>query len=118
MPGVKETMEIAIQAEIDASKNYRKAAERINLFLLKDKFQFLAKEEESHRRVLETLFEKKFPNENLVLPSVEDMPYREFGEYDVTPTMPLHEIIEKAIEGEQRAVEFYTALAEMVDDED
>ena len=118
MPGVKETMEIAIQAEIDASKNYRKAAERINLFLLKDKFQFLAKEEESHRRVLETLFEKKFPNENLVLPSVEDMPYREFGDYDVTPTMPLHEIIEKAMEGEQRAVKFYTALADMVDEED
>jgi len=118
MPDVKETIEIAIKAEIDASKNYSKAAERINLFLLKDKFQFLVKEEDSHRHVLEHLFEKKFPNENLILPSSEAMPYREFREYDVTPTMPLHEIIEKAMEGEQRAVEFYTALADMVDEED
>lgn len=118
MPDVKETIEIAIKAEIDAAKNYRKAAERTNLFLLIDKFQFLVQAEEGHRRVLERLFEKKFPNENLSLPSSEDMPYREFREYEVTPTMPLHEIIEKAMDGEQRAVEFYTDLADMVDEAD
>jgi len=79
---------------------------------------FLVKEEEGHRRILEHLFEKKFPNENVILPSNEDMPYREFREYDVTPTMPLHDIIERAMEGEQRAVDFYKNLADMVDKED
>ena len=118
MPDVKTTIEIAIKAEIDAAKNYRKAAEQTNLFLLRDKFQFLVKEEEGHRHVLERLFEKKFPNQNLVLPSSEDMPYREFREYEVTPTMPLHEIIEKAMDGEHRAVEFYKGLADMVDAQD
>jgi rubrerythrin len=118
MPDVKETLEIAIKAEIDAAKNYRQAADQTDLFLLRDKFQFLVKEEEGHRRILERLFEKKFPNENIVLPSSEDMPYREFREYDVTPTMPLHEIVEKAMAGEQRAVEFYKGLSDMVDDAD
>ncbi|MDD5778137.1 MAG: ferritin family protein [Candidatus Thermoplasmatota archaeon] len=118
MPDVKETIEIAIKAEMDAAENYRRAARQTNLFLLRDKFQFLVKEEEGHRRVLERLFAKKFPHEDVVLPDTEDMPYREFREYEVQPTMQLHEIIEKAMEGEKRAIDFYQGLGDMMEEDD
>jgi len=112
MTQIKDMLEIAMKAEIDAAGNYGSAAEQTDLFLLKDKFRLLQNEEKGHRRVLEKLYAQKFPEEDPELPASDDMPFQEFGEYAVKPTMQPSEIIEEAMAGEQRARDFYLDMEE------
>ena len=114
MTSLEKLLEIAIKSEIDAAENYRKAAEMINIYLLKDKFNFLEKEETGHRRVLEKLFRRKFPEKEIVLPESGEVP---FPEFEVSEDMELSEIIEKAMEAEKYAADFYRKMEEKMDDE-
>jgi len=115
MTQIKHMLEIAIKAEIDAADNYGRAADQTDLFLLRDKFHLLQNEEKGHRRVLEKLFAKKFTEDEPALPASEDMPFKEFSEYAVKPTMQPSEIIEEAMAGEQRARDFYLDMEKEMD---
>ncbi len=115
MVQIKDMLEIAIKAEIDAADNYGRAADQTDLFLLTDKFTLLQNEEKGHRRVLEKLFAKRFPEKEPKLPASEDMPFQEFSEYAVKPTMQPSEIIEEAMAGEQRARDFYLDMEKEMD---
>jgi len=112
MTSLEELIEMAIKSEIEAAENYRKAAEITNIYLLKDKFHFLEKEEMGHRKVLENLFKRKFPDKEIVLPESSNIP---FPEFTVSNDMELSEIIEKAMEAEKYAANFYREMENQLD---
>jgi len=104
---LEELLKTAIKSEVEAAENYRKAAEMINIYLLKDKFHFLEKEEMGHKNVLEKLFKSKFPDKEIVLPSSSEIP---FPEFKVDENMEISEIIKKAMEAERWAADFYKEI--------
>ncbi len=104
---VEEILKIAIKSEINAIKNYEKMTEMTKIYLLRDKFNFLKMEEEGHKKVLENLFRKKFPNKEIVLPEESKIP---FPEFEVRDDMQLSEIIKKAMEAEKWAINFYREM--------
>lgn len=113
MADIKDMIRIAIKSEVDAAENYRKAVEQTKIFLLKDKFRFLQNEEVGHRNLLEKLFKKKFPDEEIVLPDESEMP---FPSFEVTDDMQLSEILKNSMEAEKIASEFYRDMEKEADD--
>ncbi|MBC7080946.1 MAG: ferritin family protein [Thermoplasmatales archaeon] len=107
MPDLKKLLEIAIKSEIDAAENYKKMADTTNIFLLKDKLNFLEKEEIGHRNLLEKLFSKKFPGEDINLPKGSEIP---FPEFKVNKNMQLSDMIRKAMEAEKIASDYYKKM--------
>ena len=99
----------AMKNEIDSKTVYTKLALKVKNDLLKDKLQFLAKEEEKHRDVLEQIFKEQFPKEKMVLPKKNVVPLPE-----ITITVedtPISKIIYSAMQAEQNAADFYQALS-------
>ena len=101
---LEEILEIAIMAEIDAAKNYKKMAQKTNIFFLKDKLNFLENEEIGHRHLLEKLFKTKFPTKKITLPAKSTIPFKKF---EITGTMHISEMIDAAMESEKIASSFY-----------
>jgi len=104
---IKEILEIAIKSEINAIKNYEKMTEMTKIYLLRDKFNFLKNEEEGHKKVLENLFRKKFPDKEIILSGESKI---QFPEFEVRDDMQLSEIIKKAMEAEKWAINFYKEM--------
>jgi rubrerythrin len=115
MPDLKRILEIAIKSEIDAAENYRKMANLTNIFLLKDKLIFLEKEEIGHRNLLEKLFSKKFPGEEIDLPEKSEIP---FPEFKIKENMQLSDMIKKAMEAEKIASDYYKKMEENLSKEE
>ena len=114
MTDVEEMIRIAIKSELDAARNYRKAAEQTKIFLLRDKYSFLEKEETGHKNLLEKLYKSKFPGREIILPEDSDMP---FPSFEVTDDMQLSEILKNAMEAEKIASEFYKEMEESAEGE-
>ena len=114
MTDIEDMIRIAIKSEIDAARNYRKAAEQTKIFLLKDKFGFLEKEEMGHKNLLEKLFRAKFPGREIVLPEESEMP---FPSFEVTDDMQLSEILKNAMESEKIASDFYRKMEQEAEEE-
>jgi len=115
MPDLKRILEIAIKSEIDAAENYRKMANLTNIFLLQDKLIFLEKEEIGHRNLLEKLFSKKFPGEEIDLPEKSEIP---FPEFKIKENMQLSDMIKKAMEAEKIASDYYKKMEENLSKEE
>ncbi|KAA0003088.1 MAG: Rubrerythrin [Thermoplasmata archaeon] len=111
---LKEILEIAIKAEIDAADVYKKLAESVDIFLLKDKFHFLENEEKGHRRLLEKIFENKFPGKEIILPDKSQVP---LPEVKIEEGTPLSSIISRAMEAERVAAEFYKEMEKEMGEE-
>ena len=105
----------AIKSEIDSYNVYKKTAENIKNGLLEDKLLFLAKEEKTHRQLLEKLFKKYYPDKKLEIPekSVVPMPEFEIPDEDV----PLSKVLKQAMEAEKFAQRFYQQLSKKFTDE-
>jgi len=115
MTDIEDMLRIAIKSETDAAENYGKVAEQTSIFLLKDKFKFLQKEEVGHKNLLEKLFKMKFPDKEIVLPDDSEMP---FPPFKVTDDMQLSEILKNAMEAEKVAASFYRDMEKEADEED
>lgn len=63
-----EIMGIAVRAEMDAAAIYRGLHGRVKNEVLKQKLDFLAKEEERHKLLIERLFKDKYPGQILKVP--------------------------------------------------
>lgn len=98
----------AIKSEIEAKAIYETLSNRVKNALLKDRFIFLAKEEEKHRGYLEDLYKNQFPNRTLNLPEKTPVPLPEITEADLSK--PITEILEKAMQAEMAAHDFYLSL--------
>ncbi len=112
---LKDLFVIAINSEIESKKVYERLEERVDNILLKERFQFLAKEEDKHRSYLEKSFAKKFPGEKIELSSTITTPLPEIKADD---DMPISEILQSAMDAEMAAREFYLSLSEKVEEEE
>jgi rubrerythrin len=102
----------AIKAEIDSKEAYSIMAGITKNAFLKDRFRFLADEEEKHRSFLTQQYELQFPKKNLVLPKVSPVPLPEImvsGE-----NMPMSELLQQAMDAEKAAYGFYTGFSKYV----
>ena len=102
----REIFSIAVRSELDSKKIYEKMAEKTSNFVLKDKLRFLAKEEEKHRKILENMFNKLYPDEDLKISEKSLVP-----KIDVE-SAEIPELLEKAMESERIEEKFYRDLAE------
>lgn len=111
---VKELLGMASRAEIDANKTYTELADSIKNPLLKEKFLWLAFEENKHRESLLKLFKTLFKDEKLEIPDQTDqnlLPSIHF-----TPDSSLADVLVQAMNAEKAAQDFYANLARKVED--
>jgi rubrerythrin len=102
----------AIKAEIDSREAYSIMAGITRNAFLKDRFKFLAQEEDKHRSFLTGEFEKQLPDKELVLPKMSAVP---LPEIDVkNEKITLSELLFQAMAAEKAAQEFYTSFARYV----
>jgi rubrerythrin len=114
---VEDLVLAALKSEIEAKAAYTKLAESVKNFILKERLNFLAQEEEKHRGLFERLYGKRFPEKELVVPEGKSpVPLPEI-KIDME-SMPISEILESAMEAEQAARDFYTSLAEKFEQPD
>ena len=102
----REIFSIAVKSELDSKKIYEKMAEKTSNFVLKDKLRFLAKEEEKHRKILENMFNKLYPDEDLKISEKSLVPKIDIESAEIP------ELLEKAMESERIEEKFYRDLAE------
>ena len=110
----KELIAMAVKAEIDANQTYSDIAERLSNPLLKEKFQWLAFEENKHREILEKLYSTHHPEEKIQLPDKVDEDL--LPAIDISPSSSLVEILFQAMESEKSAENFYADFAKRVDE--
>lgn len=100
----------AIKSEVESNRLYSNISKNIKNGLLQDKFDFLAKEEEKHKKFIEDAYLNHFPDKEIVLPKETPVPLPEI-KID-NENMPLSKIITKAMEAEMAAHNFYKSFAD------
>lgn len=103
-----ELLLTAIKSEIDSNNFYKKIAKKTNNGLLKDKLEFLAKEEKKHQEFVENIYRNHFPDQKIILPKETPipMPILKFDE-----ETPVSKLLQMAIKAEERAGDFYRHLS-------
>lgn len=102
----------AIKAEIDSREAYSIMAGLTKNAFLKDRFAFLAAEEEKHRSFLDAEFHRQMPGKNLVLPEVSPVPLPEIRIEG--HNMPMSKLLQQAMDAEKAAYAFYVDFAKYV----
>lgn len=111
---LEELFFTAIKAEIDSKEAYSIMAGITKNAFLKDRFRFLADEEEKHRKYLIGEFRKQFPKTKLVLPDFSPVPMPEI--HIKSEHEPISTLIQQAMDAEKAAYEFYVSFALFVKD--
>ena len=111
---VKELLGMAIRSEIDSNRIYSAWADKLSNPLLKEKFQWLAKEEKKHREILENLYNDLHPKAELQIP--DQVPEELMKRISITPTSTLGDFLHQAMETEKSTEIFYAKLAGRVQD--
>jgi len=112
---LKEIILTALKSEVESKELYEKMKNRVSNFVLRDKFDFLAKEEEKHRVFFEKMFAQNFPGETVALPDKSPVPLPEIG--PEVEKLPISEVLEIAMKAELKASEFYKSMIELFSDE-
>jgi rubrerythrin len=112
---LEELLLAAMKSEVESNAVYTKIARNIKNGLLKDKLEFLAKEEEKHRLFIEQVYKKKFPKKLIILPSKTPVPLPELRIPD--EDAPLGAVLLSAMGVEQAAYEFYKELSKQFTDD-
>jgi rubrerythrin len=102
----------AIKAEIDSREAYSIMAGITHNAFLKDRFKFLADEEEKHRSFLTQQYEVQFPKKTMALPDVSPVPLPEIDMKD--GHLPISDLLQQAMNAERAAYDFYLSFAEFV----
>jgi rubrerythrin len=110
----KELIAMAVKAEMDANQIYSDIASNLSNSLLKEKFQWLAFEENKHKKILEKLFTALNPGEEIPIPDTVDDNL--LPSIHLTPSSSLAEILSQAMESEKSAENFYAALTQRVEE--
>jgi rubrerythrin len=110
---LKDLIGFAIRSEIDSNQVYSDLADKYSNPLLKEKFNWLAYEENKHKMALGKLAESLFEKEKITIP---EKPSEElFKTIVIEPTSTLVELLFQAMESEKKAEEFYASLADRVE---
>jgi len=99
----------AMKSEIESHTVYTTIANKVKNGLLKDKFKFLATEEEKHRSFIEQVYQAKFPKKKITIPKTTPVPLPQLTIPD--EDTPLGTILKNAMAAEQAAHEFYQSLS-------
>ncbi len=113
MKDIKEALEHAIKSEIEAQEYYGALERRVKNPLLKERFQFLRREEEKHEAFLRRAFGFQFPGQEPQLPEKSAVPGPKVS---VEPGKPVSQLLEEAMDAESAASEFYARWAEKAED--
>ncbi len=97
----------AIKSEIESKEVYKNLSAQVQNAFLKDKLAFLADEEEKHRKVIVSIFKKKFPDKEISLPQKSPVPLPQ-----IKTDGPVSEVFQSAMQAEKAAHDFYAALSE------
>jgi len=101
----------ALKSEMDSKEAYSRLAEGVKNFMLKERLNFLAGEEEKHRGFFEQLYAKNFPGKPMEIPKGKSLVPLPEMKIDAE-SMPLSEMLESAMKAEMAAHDFYTRLAD------
>ena len=99
----------AMKSEVDSNMIYKKIAKTVKNGLLKDKLEFLAKEEEKHRAFVEQVYKAKFPKKKLTIPKTTPVPLPHLIIPD--EDTPLGTMLKNSMNAEQAAHDFYKSLS-------
>ncbi|MCX7784728.1 MAG: ferritin family protein [candidate division WOR-3 bacterium] len=111
---LKDLLVTALKSEVESRNIYTRLAESVENFLLKDRFNFLASEEEKHRAFFENLFKQKFPQRKISLPKKSPVPLPQIN-FD-EKNFVISEILLSAMKAEKAAYDFYTKLTKRFKD--
>jgi len=111
---LKDLLGFAIRSEMDSNQAYTDLSGMVKNPLLKEKFQWLAFEENKHKEVLENLFAALLPGESLSIPEQASFPL--LKKINITPSSSLVDLLYQAMESEKTAEEFYGEMAQKVED--
>jgi rubrerythrin len=110
---LKDLLAYAIRSEMDSNKAYSDLVDRVSNPLLKEKFQWLAFEENKHKQVLIKLHEALFSGQTIQIP---DKPSEELlKRIEIRPSSSLLDILYQAMESEKSAEEFYARLSDRME---
>lgn len=101
----------ALKSELESNLVYTKIAKTVKNGLLKDKLEFLAKEEEKHRQFIEEVYKGQFPKKKLVLPKKTPVPLPEILIPD--QDTPISRILTSAMRVERATHDFYKSLSKL-----
>jgi rubrerythrin len=107
-----EIMGIAVRAEMDAAAIYRGLHGRVKNEVLKQKLDFLAKEEERHKLLLERLFKDKYPGQTLKVPESG----RPAKSAPAVEDMSVLDLFKLAMGKEKEAEEYYKDARTRIED--
>jgi len=111
---VSKLLGVAIRSEIDSNRIYKAWADRLSNPLLKEKFQWLANEEQKHKEILENLLKELHPDTELQIPN--QVPEELMKRITITPSSTLADFLYQAMETEKSAETFYAKLAGRVEE--
>jgi rubrerythrin len=100
----------AIKSEVESNKIYSDISKKIKNGLLQDKLDFLANEEEKHKKFVEDAYLNHFPEKDIILPKETPVPLPEIIIED--ESMPLSRVLSKAMVAEMAAHDFYKSFAD------
>jgi len=109
MFSLEELLLVAMRSEIESKKIYLDLEKKVKNALLKDKLEFLAAEEESHRAIVEEIFKNHFPDEKITIPRDSIVP---LPEVKMTEDTPISKVLKSAMDAELAANEFYKSLSQ------
>ncbi|MCR4404182.1 MAG: ferritin family protein [Candidatus Acetothermia bacterium] len=102
-----EALGIAIKSEVHAAEVYGRLLGMVKNRALRERLAFLKGEEERHRRLLEELYKKSFPEVELALPERSLVPMELVMKEEIT----VPELLKLAMEAERQSERFYQEMA-------
>jgi len=109
-----EILGLAIRSEMDAADVYARLYDAVKNILLRKKLQFLIFEEKQHRKILEKLYIRRFPEKELVLPEHSFLPPIKAA---LDKKASVRDLFNVALKAEKRAEDFYDRAGEKAQDE-
>ena len=107
-----ELLRAAAKAELNAREVYEYISNKSSNFVMKDRFDFLAKEEQKHEEFIRDLYER-WSEEELEVPDETPVPIPYIRFDDETDES---ELIEQAMDAEIASREFYRNLAKRAEE--
>jgi rubrerythrin len=115
-PGLQpfQVVAAAIRSEIDAAAFYKALGGRVKNALLVRKLEFLAYEEEQHRKILERLFAQRYAGRSLEVPERSPMPPIAAG---LGPSPTVLDLFQAALAAEEISERVYMEAGDRAEDE-
>ncbi len=106
----------AIKSEEESNEVYTQLADHVKNGLMKDKFHFLAQEEQKHKQYIMDLYKSEYPDKTVQLPEQSPVPLPGVS-VPKDENISISKVLERAMQAEQAAHDFYLSLSERYKDQ-